>query len=87
MSRAVAVRAVPRDMVKKAAIAGIVGLMASVVLAFLLEYVGRAFRNDGGDVKGLPRAYSGGKYDITTGLLCVSRLQSGLTLGDDGGGG
>ena len=42
VSRAVAPRAVARGAVKKAAIASIVGLMASVMLAFLLEYVGRS---------------------------------------------
>ena len=42
VSRAVVARPVPRGTVKKATIAGIVGLMASVMLAFLLEYVGRA---------------------------------------------
>jgi hypothetical protein len=52
VSRAVATRTVPRGTVKKAAIAGIVGLMASVMLAFLLEYVGRARRNEGGATKG-----------------------------------
>ena len=45
VSRAVATRVVPRGTVKKAAIAGIVGLMASVMLAFLLEYVARARGN------------------------------------------
>lgn len=42
VSRAVAPRPVPRGTVKKAAIAAIVGLMGSVMLAFLLEYVARA---------------------------------------------
>ena len=40
VSRAVVARQVPREAVKKASIAGVVGLMASVMLAFLLEYVG-----------------------------------------------
>lgn len=47
VSRAMAARTVPRGTVKKAAIAGIVGLMASVMLAFLLEYVSRARGNQG----------------------------------------
>ena len=42
VSDAMIARPVPRGTVKKAAIAGIVGLMASTMLAFLLEYVARA---------------------------------------------
>ena len=42
VSRAVAPRVVARGTVKKAAIASIVGLMASVMLAFLLEYVAKS---------------------------------------------
>lgn len=42
VSRAVEPRPVARGTVKKAAIASIVGLMGSVMLAFLLEYVARA---------------------------------------------
>ncbi len=44
VSNAVIARSVPRGLVKKekATIAGVIGLMASTMLAFLLEYVSRA---------------------------------------------
>ena len=41
VSGAVIARPVPRGTVKKVSIAGIVGLMASTMLAFLLEYTAR----------------------------------------------